>query len=148
MKIRESNLWAWLRKSWKSNRLLHAQRIENSTATGTPDVEISYGRTSFWVELKALHRPAREDTPIDTELTYAQGLWHRRRYEVGGTSFILIAIGARNDRSMYLLPGNLALDLIDNRVPEWHLGQLSLCQQDASPVQLLDAMTIEARTRQ
>jgi hypothetical protein len=89
---------------------LHMERIENLVGTGTPDVQGFFGE-QFWVELKALSRPADKTTPIDCELDIDQVRWHRNRWRVGGRSWLLIQVGSRNQARRYLIPGYRAFVL-------------------------------------
>lgn len=138
--MRENNLWNWLRKSWRTVRGLHAQRIETLTMSGVPDVEVCCAGLSFWLELKAVDRPARDSTPVDTELTMAQGLWHRRRNLAGGTSFVLVTVGSGRSRRNYLIPGTEARNLVRTPVIEADLAKLSLCPPTVGPLEILRIM--------
>lgn len=141
-KIDEKNLWAWLRKAKAHfGRDLHIQRIESATGLGIPDVEVCLKKWpisySFWIELKAVARPARESTPIRHNITAEQIAWHRNRYHAGGLSFVLLQIGSGHDSKKYLIPG---AELLAFQAPlsEEEIGSKAREATDWTPQGLLD----------
>ncbi len=103
----ERNLWRWLKSGLPTN--VHAQRIENGVARGTPDVEACGNGTSTWVELK-VGRPHGEWYDLN-HLTQQQAMWHWERTRAGGTSWFLVQLG----KERFLVPGRYAQTLRSNR---------------------------------
>jgi len=151
--MRESNFWKWLRNGWRlEGPSLQVTRIETGTMTGVPDVEVCYEGTAFWVELKAVDRPVRPDTPVDVGLSPAQSLWHRKRMAAGGTSYLLVAVGDRQERRLYLLRGEVVATAVTEDIrwvrrgdsfsmTEDDLMAVSVCNQRSSAPTLLKIMT-------
>ena len=69
---------------------LHAVPIENSIASGTPDVNCTLG----WLELKYLPRwPATVGAVRVDHFTGEQRLWLRRRKAQNGACWVLLRVG-------------------------------------------------------
>lgn len=107
------------------------ERVENGAGTGIPDVHATRrGKpraSTCWIELKALKRPKRADTPLFKRGTMRkdQVAWHLSYASVGGNSVILV----RDDQyQLYLFPGALAARLHElplarcneYALPSWH----------------------------
>lgn len=90
--------------------------VENgATHPGTPDVNWLHG----WIELKVLPRwPARANTVVKFDtFTPQQRIWLRRRWNAGGSAYLLARIG----RDHLLFNGADAADYVgvaDRRVLE------------------------------
>lgn len=91
--------WTWL------------QRVENGVNDGMPDV---YGAanhgTDFWLELKAVTRPARASTRLlgDEGLRQSQVNWHLKAARFGVNSWIAIRDSFNN---VFLVPGRFAAEV-------------------------------------
>jgi hypothetical protein len=108
MRTLEKHLWQWLLKGKPKD--VHAQRIENSVARGTPDVEMCRRQWSAWLELK-VGDPTKYGYDL-MHFTPQQAEWHRRRTAVGGRSAILVQLGA----GRFLVPGGSAIELLEVRM--------------------------------
>jgi len=76
----------------------HVSHIESPiTSPGIPDLNLSRGSVDLWIELKVRKRGGVQMRP-------PQRLWHRRRAEAGGRSYVLAYI----DGSLYLHDGATA----------------------------------------
>lgn len=129
-KADESSLWEWLSKAEEPLAFdLHMNRVENSAMKGTPDVEACYLTMGFHIELKALERPAKPSTPIDTEISEQQAWWAVRRRLAGGRSFFLIQIGSGHDAKRYLIPATYVESLTENSVTESDLNYMSFASR-------------------
>lgn len=131
-KTAEANLWAAMRMALKVFRAnLHYTRIENSVSDGFPDVEMqllvdsaSYHAT---IELKTAHRPIHPDTPVAVKIRPGQIPWLRKRWNVGGSAWLLLQVGSGRELARYLIPGNLAGEVSEGRTEKW-LVDNSVCQ--------------------
>jgi hypothetical protein len=116
MRKPEQRLW----DSFRSNLppWLYLERLENIVAPGTPDVVALATRgvmvTSF-VELKATECwPARDDTPVlgnGKGLNADQVNWHINWTRRGGDSWILIGVGVKAERQLFLFSGLIAREI-------------------------------------
>ena len=87
---------------------LHLQRVENSVASGPPDVEGQLlHRGQFWIELKSTARPKRGG-PVRFKVRDSQVEWMRRRCRVGGRVWLLLQVGSGRSAARYLVPGRYA----------------------------------------
>lgn len=68
----------WTKLQGKMPRMAHAQRIETTTGTGVPDLNICAGGLETWVELKMVNRNCT------VLLRKEQHAWIKRRHAVGG----------------------------------------------------------------
>lgn len=140
----EKNLWAWLHSGIKpliATRKLHICRIENQVSVGYPDVEGCLQGKSFHIELKGCLRPANPGTPIDTGLGPAQALWLKRRWDAGGSSFVLLRVGTGRTIKRYMVRGDRSQLLVDGftcRVTESDLLELSIINADAEAMQIIE----------
>lgn len=76
----------------------HVSHVESPiTSPGIPDLNICHGQSDLWIELKVRKRGGVHMRP-------PQRLWHRRRAEAGGRSYVLAYI----DGSLYLHRGDAA----------------------------------------
>ncbi|AJD82803.1 DNA helicase [Achromobacter phage JWX] len=142
-KIAETALWKWVREGKVHfGRDLHIQRIESTTGLGIPDVEACLkmwpSSISFWLELKAVARPARESTPIRHNITAEQIAWHRNRYHAGGHSYVLLQIGSGHESKKYLIPGSELL-AFQKPITEEEIRACAREATDWTPQRLLDA---------
>jgi hypothetical protein len=122
MSTRETSLWRWLSRARKQERSggLHIQRVENSVASGTPDVEgCLRGHGQFWIELKSVDRPKRTGGRLAVKIRDAQVEWMRRRYMAGGNVWMLIQVGRGNDAERYLVHGCKAKHVQDGVTEDW-----------------------------
>lgn len=119
---RESSLWAWLKRARLKLRYeLHMERIENTAASGTPDVEGHYRSRSgkqFWIELKSVARPKR-DGIIKFRIRSAQVEWLRRRCYVGGRAWLFVQVGSGAAAKRYLLWGTHAAEMREGVTEDW-----------------------------
>jgi hypothetical protein len=113
---RETALWGWLRDSLQSITVpKHIQRIEDSTKSGTPDVEGCIEGRNFWIELKVAYEQVRSPV-VRVKTTDKQVYFAYRRTKVGGLSWYLIRVGKHPHRSHYLIHGSLAEQLFDKPI--------------------------------
>lgn len=119
----ESSLWQWLRGARKYfGAGLHITRIENTAGVGAPDVEGMLLGDQFQLELKiASVRPARATTKLrfGSPLRESQLEWCEARLAAGGRVGYLIQVGQGTDRSVYLIPGQLARVLHEGVTESW-----------------------------
>lgn len=110
----ESAMWRVLAK--KLQGTVHARRIENSLATGTPDVAWTADGHSGFIELKHLPAwPAREQTIVKPKhFTDDQRQWLHDWRKAGGRADVLLRVGAGH-KAVWLL--------IDGLVAASHLGR-------------------------
>lgn len=130
---RESNLWGWLRDSLPSiSQKKHVQRIEDSTKSGTPDVEgMVQGGLPFWIELKVAYEQVRSPV-VRVKTTGKQVYFALKRTQVGGLSWYLIRVGKHPHRFHFLIPGELSEALLDKPVSLDWLHANSACDPQAS----------------
>ena len=106
-KVRETELWKWLRagvaRLQHSDCRAHVCRIETSTLVGYPDVEGCIDGRSFHIELKTVARPKRETTRISPGLSAPQGVWANARANAGGRVFMLLQVGSASEAHRYLI---------------------------------------------
>ncbi len=137
----EKSLWDWLLRDWKkvARTVLQCTRVENSTASGMPDVEGCYTQVQFWIELKVADRPANSTTNIDVKhLRPKQAEWLHNRWLAGGNAWILIRIVS----SLYLIPGKYARQ-VKAGMTEAELNKISVCHPDASQQRILNLVTTQ-----
>ena len=125
--VRESSLWKWLKAVTAGTPAVHAHRIENRAAEGTPDVELCMHGASCWIELKVA-RPMADDL-LNVLVSPAQVEWHRRRAMSGGRSWLLVKVDTGGNARRYLLPGSWGSKLTGGErvLEEW------LCARAACP---------------
>lgn len=142
-KIKEANLWRKLSKAkefFGSN--LHLVRIENSTDSGTPDVNgcLTYDskQHEFWLELKALTIPANPyKASFNHGVTQAQISWLHTRSKAGGTCGVLFQFGSGASAGYLYIPGGNVLIL---QAPLSFMGLLragTLFPNSISPEEIL-----------
>jgi len=105
------------------------QRLENSVATGMPDVRAIRKRNGleFWVELKQGPIPKKPETPVfrvaesgkTKGMRVSQINWHIKQHSMRGISFIL----AKLNEELYLFHGQDA-----DRINEKTIAQLKRIQ--------------------
>lgn len=137
---RESNLWGWLRDGLPSLKVKkHVHRIEDSTKSGTPDVEGKIdGRPPFWIELKVAYEQARSPI-VRVKTTDKQVYFALKRTQVGGLSWYLIRVGKHPHRGHFLIPGELAEALLDKPVSLDWLHTNSACDPHAGVADIIMA---------
>lgn len=145
---RESNLWGWLRDALpKLPAKKHIQRIEDSTKSGTPDVEgMIQGGLPFWIELKVAYEQVRSPV-VRVKTTDKQVYFALKRTQVGGLSWYLIRVGKHPNRFHFLIRGELAEMLFDKPITLDWLHDHSACDpQDTAVGILLTAARMKSRT--
>lgn len=122
----ERVLWAWLKRGVPllAGRK-HVQRIEDTTKTGTPDVEGCINGGSFWCELKVAHEQRTKGTIRIPHFTARQAFFLLRRAEAGGRAWLLIRVGQHPTMGHYLVPGALCEELLDRPITLVRLRELS-----------------------
>lgn len=137
---RESNLWGWLRDGLTSiPQRKHVQRIEDSTKSGTPDVEgLIQGGEPFWIELKVAYEQVRSPV-VRVKTTDKQVYFALKRSQVGGLSWYLIRVGKHPHRFHFLIPGHFAEALLDKPVTIDWLHANSACDPKAGVRDILAA---------
>lgn len=140
MRTEEKNLWQWLKNGADSLEDIHMQRIENVVKKNTPDVEGTYKKRSFVIELKSINKVYE----LRKKLTAGQAMFLYKRWSVGGSAWLLVEVeGLRR----YLIPGLYAVELL-YPVKEKTLAVLSACTSpQASAVEMLEAIHDEIETR-
>jgi len=94
------------------NCLFHVSHVESPiTSPGIPDLNLSRRGTDLWIELKVRKRGGVQMRP-------PQRLWHRRRAEAGGMSFVLAYV----DGYLYLHKGGHAATYLP-KSKEWKVGR-------------------------
>lgn len=98
----EANMWKWLKKA--NGPDVFMWRVENSVASGSPDVEgFARGYGQFYIELK-FSKEVGDESKVRTHARISQEIWHCRLSELGSTChYILIQVG----KEKFLLPGAL-----------------------------------------
>jgi hypothetical protein len=89
--MKESQFWALVKGKLPG----HVERVENALTRGTPDVNMCFEGSEFWLELKVL------DAKGHCELRPEQVLWHRKRQESGGRVFVLKVLQIQRDMALY-----------------------------------------------
>ena len=98
-KVKESSLWAWMKKG-KTSDEIHLERVENRAGAGIPDVIGCFNGYTIMLELKTAERPARETTRVAIEIRDSQREWHQSWCNAHGNSFFLVQVG----KERFLLP--------------------------------------------
>lgn len=137
----ETSLWKWLSclRGDLSRADLHMSRVENSAAPGMPDVEGCFRHKQFWLELKIGKRRAGTSAVDVDHLRVKQVQWLHNRWLVGGNAWLLIRVeseAASRDPALYLLPGNLARDVLEG-MTELEMRRASHISPDASQEEIL-----------
>lgn len=90
----EATSWGWLREGLlRVDRAAILERVENGVSAGMPDVNYVMGRTSGWIELKAVALPKNTGTPVlgREGLNLAQVNWHMARSSRGDNVWIFVS---------------------------------------------------------
>ena len=93
MRQHETNFWKQLNRAMRGR--WHAQRHEDSSSVGIPDVSAGIGgHTDVWIELKALAKPpVRRFTP---RIRVNQLNWLEKRGTAGhGACFVMTRVASR-----------------------------------------------------
>lgn len=136
-KTAEKNLWNRMREALRVFRAdIHYTRVENAVSDGFPDVEVSlmWQKVSYCAtfELKTTHRPGNFETNVDaSHIRPGQIRWLKKRWAVGGSSWILIQIGSGRDLARYLLPGHLVSEAQEGQPESWYVVN-SVCKPNDS----------------
>ena len=136
----ERNLWDWLRSGlseYIADRRLHICRVENSVMTGYPDVEGCFRGRSFHIELKGALRPARRDSPVNIDIDRAQVLWLKRRWDAGGSCFVLLRVGQGQEILRYLVLGSHAGSL-EGGLKEETIRGMSIVAPDSGQARIIE----------
>lgn len=128
---KESLFWGRIRDDSRGIPDLDIHRIENALSAGTPDVEGCFCSFAFQIELKASERPTRETSQLNYELTTTQAHWLRRRWNVGGSSWLYMRLGKGPTASYYLIRGRDAGEFI-TRQPVTTFQRLAVLPSDHS----------------
>lgn len=137
---KESALWGWLRSALPNLPMKkHVQRIEDSTKSGTPDVEgVLEGGIPFWIELKVAYEQVRAPI-VRIKTTDKQVYFALKRTQLGGLSWYLIRVGKMPARTHYLIPGDLAEELFNKPIALTWLAENSACDPKSSAIEILMA---------
>lgn len=116
-RTKESALWGWLRDHVKDlpTTARHLQRIEDSTKSGTPDVEGCIDGHAFWIELKVAYEQRTRGT-VRVKTTDKQVYFALKRRKAGGLSWYLIRVGTHPKWLHFLIPGQYAEELLDKPI--------------------------------
>ncbi len=138
-RTKETALWQWLKTGVARIKMpKHVQRIEDTTKSGTPDVEGCIEGRSFWAELKvAYEQPTRGTVRIKT--TVFQVYFAVKRTSAGGLSWYLIRVGTAPNMSHYLVPGQYAEELLDKPITLKRLEELSIVDRHSRPEDIMMA---------
>lgn len=140
-RTRETALWNWLKDHLKELRPLKhdVQRIENSIAKGTPDVEGCIGGDTFWTELKVAYPMAGDMFRV--RITVPQVRRAMKRVSTGGRSWVLVRVcgDTWRENRHFLIPGDMAEELLQP-VSRKRLAELSAAEPSAPAVELLKTM--------
>lgn len=89
--MRESDLWAYLRKGMIAK--WHVSRIESSAGNGIPDVSFGLPNKNGWIELKYIKEwPKRPATKVKLPLRPEQKHWIRNRGAISGNVWVLCRV--------------------------------------------------------
>jgi len=138
----EQNLWKWLKR--ESQPLvaigdLHMCRVENSVGLGYPDVEGCYNGCGFNVELKAVARPKRKTTKIKVRFEEEQIPWLRKRWNVGGSCWVLLRVGSGRSARHYLIPG-IDAGLLQEGLTESQINHQSRIASNCLGIQVIPSV--------
>lgn len=81
--MNEKKFSNWLMMYWLTGAGIHAQRIETTTASGVPDINVCMQGLEFWIETKVF-TPSK-----DVMLRPYQRNWMHRRSCADGLSYVL-----------------------------------------------------------
>lgn len=150
---RENVLWKWLKRGAQKVTELHMERVENSVANGTPDVDGCWIGDCFKIELK--RSPARTDGMVQIKFRPLQMPWLRKFWKCGGNGWVLLAVGEGHNVQRFLIKG---CDLTDENFPEFRrdpgsvvvqialseLEEISVIPANATPLQVLSAACMKS----
>ena len=138
-RTKESALWGWLREGLKRMKApKHVQRIEDTTKSGTPDVEGCIEGRAFWVELKVAYEQLTKGT-VRVKTTVHQVYFAIKRRQAGGLSWYLIRVGTHPKWEHYLIPGQHAEELLERPISLERLRNLSAVRPDSRPEDIMMA---------
>jgi hypothetical protein len=140
-KIREKNLWKWLRDGCKAKfyptGILLMDRIENLVGIGFPDVDGCLSGQPFKIELKTAARPVRLTTPIHAKFQRGQTEWMKRRLRAMDVRvFVLLQVGSGSGAKRYLVPSCFAAAVETGRTED-ELEQLSVTPPKATASEIV-----------
>lgn len=117
--MRESTLWAAVKRNWGGVQGLRMMRVENACGVGTPDVCLGYRGRCYWVELKQLREgfPVRPTTSVRiTHFTGEQRGWIKEwGTHAGVPVFLLVQVVGEG----YYLFDHMAAQLVHERPRGW-----------------------------
>ena len=131
----EKTLWYWFKKGVRGYPGLHMVRAENSVNQGYPDVDGCYEGRAFKIELKRVKALTFEDR-IKIKFQPMQQLWLKKRWSVGGFSWLLIALGEGRGTRRFLVRGCDVDGLEDCSIS--HLEGISVIAENAKPIDILE----------
>jgi hypothetical protein len=139
-RTKESSLWGWLRDHVVDlpTTARHLQRIEDSTKSGTPDVEGCIDGHAFWIELKVAYEQRTKGT-VRIKTTDKQVYFALKRRKAGGLSWYLIRVGTYPKWAHYLIPGQYAEELLDKPISLARLNALAAVDPQSSAQALMMA---------
>ena len=114
----EATLWKSLKQNLPNKT--HAQRVENRSSQGMPDVYVCMDGVPFWLELKIIKNNR-------VSVSKSQIAWNLAHSRCGGVSFFLLHAPSTGD--VFLFEGRHALEIHDSRIddlcacgpaPLWH----------------------------
>jgi hypothetical protein len=120
-----------------ADRSLHICRVENAVSSGYPDVEGCLNGEGFHIELKGCSRPVMAGTRVVVGLDPAQALWLKRRWDAGGSCYVLIRVGVGCAVRRYLIRGDRAVGLLSPVTEDGLLG-LSIVAPDSDPAWIVN----------
>lgn len=131
----EKSLWQWFRKGLRGQPGLHMERIENLVGGGRPDINGCYDGVVFDIELKRVHKLVH-GTRVKVKFQPMQKPWLKKRWSVGGLSWLLIALGEGRSVRRFLVRGCDVEGLEDCEIS--HLEDISVIAENAKPIDILE----------
>lgn len=132
---KEKVLWQWLRRGVRGTDGLDMERVENSVANGTPDVDGCLNGAAFKIELKRV--PFRINGNVKTTFQPMQIPWITKRWKAGGNVWVLLAFGEGHTVRRYLIRGCDVAILEDCNISE--LDEISVVAHNATPLEVIHA---------
>lgn len=109
------------------------ERVENTAATGTPDVDGCLQGNTYKIELK--REPARQNGNVKVRFRPMQIPWMQRRWKAGGNVWVLLAVGEGHKVKRFLIRGCDAAILEDTT--EEILEEISVITTNATPKEVI-----------
>ena len=130
---KEKVLWAWLRRGVRGLPGNDMERVENSVANGTPDVDGCLKGGAYKIELK--RTPARQNGNVKVKFQPMQIPWLEKRWKSGANVWVLLAVGEGHTVRRYLIRGCDAHILADTHIDT--LEEISVVPYNATPTQVV-----------